>query len=106
MLVIHTNPGKTNRIEGVSHGATVSVILSRNAPGHGTRLHRHPYDETWVVQEGSITFQAGDAVHHARPGDVINVPAGTPHKFTSDGPGLCDVVCIHPSPSIVEEYLD
>ena len=91
---------------GTDNGATISVILSRNAPGQGTRLHRHPYDETWVVHEGTIAFHAGDSIQRARAGDIVIVPAYTPHKFVNDGQGLCDVVCIHPSPSIIEEFLE
>jgi quercetin dioxygenase-like cupin family protein len=102
--LIHTSAGISNRIEGVDHDGTISLVLSRNPPGPVTRLHRHPYDETWVVQTGTITFHAGDSVVRAQPGDVINVPANTPHKFTNDGPEMCDVVCIHPSPSIIEEF--
>jgi len=40
-------------------------------PGEGPRLHRHPYDETWVVQEGNLTFQLGDERHQAGPGDIV-----------------------------------
>lgn len=42
-------------LEGAEHGATISLILDRSEPGQGPRLHRHPYDETWVVQEGTLT---------------------------------------------------
>lgn len=106
MHVRRTTPDTTARIEGVEQGASVSIVLSRNEPGEGTRLHRHPYDETWVVQRGNVTFQSGDAVLHAGPGDVVTVPAGTPHRFTNDGPGRSELICIHPSATIIDEHLD
>ena len=106
MHVQPTHPRRTARVEGVETGGSISVIVSRNEPGEGTRLHRHPYDETWVVQEGTVTFQAGDTIRHTGPGDIVNVPAGTPHKFTNAGPGRCELICIHPSPNIVEEHLE
>lgn len=106
MRVTHTSLEETVRIEGVEHEASISLIVSRNEPGEGTRLHRHPYDETWIVQRGSVTFQADESTRRTGPGDVITVAAGTPHKFTNDGPGRCELICIHPSPSIVEEHLE
>jgi hypothetical protein len=42
----------TGDLEGQEHGATVSLILDEGEPGHGPRLHRHPYDETWVGSKG------------------------------------------------------
>ena len=87
MAVIKTNPEKTPTIEGVEHGATISLILDRSNPGQGPKLHRHPYDETWLVLDGTVNFQAGNETRAAGPGDVVIVPANTPHKFTNDGPG-------------------
>jgi len=29
-------------------------------PGGGPKLHKHPYEEIFVVQEGTATFTAGD----------------------------------------------
>ncbi len=93
-------------LEGADHGATVSIIVDESAPGGGPRLHRHPYDETWVVIEGSLTFQAGDDRLAAGPGDIVVVPPETPHKFTNDGPGRSKMVCIHASPTFDTEWLE
>jgi len=68
-------------LTGAAHGATVSLIFDHSDPGGGPRLHRHPYDETWIVQEGNVTFQAGNARLHATPGDILIVPPDTPHKY-------------------------
>ena len=91
---------------GADHGATVSLIFDRSDPGGGPRLHRHPYDETWVVEAGNVTFQAGDDRLHATTGDIVIVPPDTPHKFTNDGPGQSVMVCIHASPKFVTEWLE
>jgi quercetin dioxygenase-like cupin family protein len=99
-----TLPG--GNLEGDEHGATVSVILDEGEPGHGPRLHRHPYDETWVVVEGSLTFQAGDELVTAATGDIVVVPPGVPHKFTNNGPGRSRLVCIHANPTFVTEWLE
>jgi Cupin domain len=83
MAVIKTNPEETQTIEGVEHGSTISLILDRSNPGQGPRLHRHPYDETWLVVDGTVNFQAGNETRAARPGDVVIAPANTPHQRRS-----------------------
>ena len=87
MSVIHSDELDEGNLEGIDHGATISLILDRSEPAHGPRLHRHPYDETWVVVEGNVTFQAGEDQLKAGPGDIVIVSPGVPHKFTNVGPG-------------------
>ncbi|MBV9007306.1 MAG: cupin domain-containing protein [Solirubrobacterales bacterium] len=106
MPVINASTLPSGNLEGAAHGATISLILDHSEPGQGPRLHRHPYDETWVLQEGSVTFQEGDSRHTARPGDIIIVPAGVAHKFTNDGPGRSNLVCVHASPTFKTEWLE
>lgn len=106
MPVINASDLKTGNLEGAAHGATVSLILDHSEPGQGPRLHRHPYDETWVVLEGNLTFHLGDEPHHAGPGDVIIAPPGVPHKFTNNGPERANLVCIHASPTMSTEWLE
>ena len=96
----------TGDLEGHEHGATVSLILDEGEPGHGPRLHRHPYDETWIVQEGNLTFQLAEEQLHAGPGDIVIAPPGVAHKFRNDGPGPSKIVCIHASPTMVTEWLE
>ncbi|MGZ6564059.1 MAG: cupin domain-containing protein [Solirubrobacteraceae bacterium] len=97
---------KKGNLKGADHGATISVILDHSGPGQAPRLHRHPYDETWVVQEGNVTFQLADERHQAVPGDIVIAPPGAPHKFTNQGPGRSKLVCIHASPTFETEWLE
>jgi quercetin dioxygenase-like cupin family protein len=96
----------TDNVKGEDHGATISLILDHSEPGHGPRLHRHPYDETWVVQEGHLTFQLGEQRLEVGPGDIVIAPPGEPHKFTNDGPGRSSMVCIHAHPTMVTDWLE
>jgi quercetin dioxygenase-like cupin family protein len=96
----------TGNLKGVDHGATISLILDHSEPGQGPRLHRHPYDETWVVQEGSLTFQLGEECVRVGAGDIVIAPPDVPHKFTNDGPGTSSLVCIHANPTMVTEWLE
>ena len=76
------------RFEGAGAGpAGISLILDQSEPGGGPRLHRHPYDETWLIQEGNLLFQVGDRVAPATVGDIVIAPPHTPHRFTNQGPG-------------------
>ena len=106
MPVIHATELPNGNLKGADHGATISVILDHSAPGQGPRLHRHPYDETWVVIEGNLTFDSGEEQLRAGPGDIIIVPPDTPHKFINEGPGTSNLVCIHASPTMVTDWLE
>jgi mannose-6-phosphate isomerase-like protein (cupin superfamily) len=106
MPIITAEMRGDENIRGAEHGASISLILDESEPGHGPRLHRHTYDETWVVIEGNVTFQAGAERLSAGPGDVVIVPPETPHKFTNDGPGQSKMVCIHASPTLETTWLE
>jgi mannose-6-phosphate isomerase-like protein (cupin superfamily) len=93
-------------LRGADHGAAISLILDRSGPGEGARLHRHGYDETWVVVAGEVSFRLGDSLAHASAGDVVIAPPGVPHRFTVDGPGRAMLVCIHASPTMQTEWLE
>ena len=67
--------------DGHQHGAQVSFFLSHNRPGTGPKLHRHPYEETFIVEDGDVLFTVGGSTIEARTGDIVIVPAGAPHKF-------------------------
>jgi mannose-6-phosphate isomerase-like protein (cupin superfamily) len=106
MPVINESELATGNLRGDDHGASVSLVLDHSMPGHGPRLHRHPYDETWVVIAGELTFHAGDQQLQAGPGDIVIVPPDTPHKFTNNGPERAHLVCIHANPKFETEWLE
>ena len=106
MAVINTQNIQTGSIKGIDHGATISLILDHSEPGHGPRLHRHPYDETWVVIEGNLTFHLADGRLDIGPGDIVIAPPEVPHKFINRGPGRSNMVCIHASPTMITEWLE
>jgi mannose-6-phosphate isomerase-like protein (cupin superfamily) len=93
--------------QGHHYGDTnVSFIVVDAPPGSGPKLHRHPYEEVFVVQEGSATFTAGDEVIEARAGQVVVVPASVPHKFVNSGSGRLRQVDIHASERFITEWLE
>jgi mannose-6-phosphate isomerase-like protein (cupin superfamily) len=106
MPVINASALPTGNVRGAEHGATISLILDHSEPGQGPRLHRHPYDETWVVIAGAVTFTAGDEQFEAGADDIVIVPPDTPHKFVTNGPGRSHMVCIHANPTFETEWLE
>ena len=96
----------TGEFQGYHLGAGVSFILIDAPPGSGPRLHKHPYEEVFVVQEGKATFTAGDDVIEAKAGQVVVVPAGVAHKFVNSGAGRLRQIDIHASERFVTEWLE
>src|SRR5688572_26078731 len=94
------------RLVGKEHGASFCVLVVDFEPGEGPRLHRHPYEEIFVLHEGQATFTAGEETIEAELGQIAFVPAGTPHCFVNPGPGRLRLTSVHPRPHSETEWLD
>jgi mannose-6-phosphate isomerase-like protein (cupin superfamily) len=81
------------------------VIFVDAPPGTGPSLHKHPYEELFIVLEGEVTFLAGEEEAQAGAGDVVVVPPDTPHAFTNTGEGRLRQIDIHVSPEFSTEWL-
>ncbi len=96
----------TEDYEQLPGGANISIILeATNQAGVGPRVHQHPYAETFLIRRGSATFTVGTEQLEAHAGQVLVVPANTPHKF-STGPQGYEAVHIHASPRFLTEWLE
>jgi len=99
--------GNTFEFEGSRFPDTaVSFIWVDMTPGGGVRLHKHPYQEIFVIQEGAATFTVGSASLEARAGQVIIVPAEVPHKFMNTGDRQLRQVDIHVSRQFITDWLE
>ena len=103
---LRPSPGGTVTFEGEPYGSGVSFFLVNNEPGNGPDLHRHPYSETWIVRSGRALFTADGEELEAGPGDLVVVGPDTPHKFKNVGDERLDVICIHASPTMIQEDLE
>ena len=91
---------------GDVHGsANVSFIWVDTPPGSGPALHTHPYEEVIVVIEGQVSAVVGDCAMTATGGQIVVVPANTPHSFVNSGTGRLLQVDIHASPTFVTTWL-
>ena len=101
------NYESTSEFEGYLHGDTdVSFILVDMQPGEGVRLHKHPYQEIFIIQEGVGTYMVGTTTLEARAGQILIAPADTPHKFVNSGEGPLRQVDIHLSKRFITEWLE
>jgi mannose-6-phosphate isomerase-like protein (cupin superfamily) len=99
--------GSSHELEGYLYGdVPASLIFFDGPPGSGPKLHRHPYAEIFVVQEGHATFTVGDATTEASAGQILIAPAGVPHKFVNSGNGPLRQIDIHTSDHFVTEWLE
>lgn len=93
---------RTIRFEGREIGGPVSLFLVDAAPGQSSGLHMHPYVETWIVKRGEAEFIVGGEAVRASPGDIVVAPVGEPHRWTNVGDHRLELVCIHPSDTILQ----
>ena len=82
------NNGSVYTFEGYQYGEVdVSFFLSDTAPGKGPDLHKHPYDEVFVVQEGELTFTVGEDTIKATGGQIV---IARPARHTSSSTPVPD----------------
>ena len=80
--------GVVGRLMADFHSETMSVITTRRwRPATARTLHRHPYEEVFLILEGEATFTLGDETLVARGGDFLIAPPGVPHAFKNTGTG-------------------
>jgi mannose-6-phosphate isomerase-like protein (cupin superfamily) len=72
-------------IRFVSVAPDLLVMESRLVGGVAPPPHLHPsQDERFTVLEGTLTASLGDQERILEAGDVLEVPAGTPHQMSGD----------------------
>jgi mannose-6-phosphate isomerase-like protein (cupin superfamily) len=99
--------GNTYRFQGGEHGGIpITFFLVLASPGRGPRLHRHPYEEVFVVQQGQATFTNGDNTMAVSGGSIVVAPASIPHKFINSGEEPLQMINIHPSQQEITEWLE
>jgi mannose-6-phosphate isomerase-like protein (cupin superfamily) len=100
--------GETGWIfEGYKFGdVNISMFITDAPPGSGPELHVHPYEEVFVIIEGTATFTIADQTVVASSGDILLAPANTPHKFVNSGEGQLSTINIHPNERILQEAVE
>lgn len=99
--------GNTYEFVGANYSnTTVSFIWVDMPPGGYVRLHKHPYAEIFIIQEGIARYMVGNETLEAHAGQVIIVPAEVPHAFRNSGDQPLKQVDIHLNKEFVTDWLE
>lgn len=91
--------------QGAQMVSDVSIIFTRHDhPGSGPRLHKHPYSETFIVRRGVVEFFTDGQSFEAHAGQIVVVPANTPHRFVGKSDEI-EMIDVHASPNFITEWL-
>jgi mannose-6-phosphate isomerase-like protein (cupin superfamily) len=75
-------------------------------PAGAIRLHKHPYEEIFIIQEGVSTFTVGSVTLEARAGQILIVPAEVPHKFMNLSDKQLKQIDIHVNKQFITDWLE
>jgi quercetin dioxygenase-like cupin family protein len=85
---------------------SLAVIIEELAPGDRIPLHTHPVDEVVLYRGGGAIATVGDVRRTVGQGDVVFIPAGTPHATHNVGSDSASLFAVFPSTRIGIEYLE
>lgn len=95
------------QFEGAQFGTNVSVMFyTTDELGRGPKLHRHPYDEIFIIRQGRALFTVGDMQLEATSGQIIFRPANISHKYVNLGPGRLEMTDLHVTRKFIQEDLE
>ena len=99
--------GDTYEFEGSRYqDSEVSFIWVDMLPGGTIRLHKHPYKEIFIIQEGVATFTVDSTTLEAHAGQIIIVPADMPHKFMNSSDRQLRQIDIHVNKQFITHWLE
>ncbi|HVG96975.1 MAG TPA: cupin domain-containing protein [Chloroflexota bacterium] len=94
-------------LEGNRYGLDhLTLVMGETAPGLGAHLHRHTYEELFIVHGGRGTYTVGEVTVEAGAGDVVLVPSGVPHGFTNNAQETLFHTAVHASGNFAAERID
>jgi quercetin dioxygenase-like cupin family protein len=72
-------------------------------PGGGPPLHRHDFEETFIIKSGEIevTFRGKKSI--VKAGETLHIPANAPHSFTNASDQPTRLLCLC-SPAGQEDF--
>ncbi len=99
--------GNTYEFVGSQYQDTeISFIWVDMPPGGLVKLHKHPYKEIFIIQEGTATFTVGSIILEAYAGQIIIVPADVPHKFMNSSDKQLKQIDIHINKQFITDWLE
>jgi len=97
--------GMSYEFHGEKQGSPFSAYIVNAKPGQGPPLHTHPHVEVAFTLEGHATITVGEETREVNGGDIVVIPANTPHRFVNSGEGVLRQIDVHASPSFIQTNL-
>jgi len=72
-------------LQTTDRSQTAVMTLAPGSASSGEPNIHPKSDQVVLLVEGEITAEVGDEKRRMHSGDIVIVPAGTPHKFTNTG---------------------
>ena len=90
---------KTTRqvLIGPEEGPNFAMRRFIMEPGGGMPRHTNAVEHEQYVLRGRATITLGDEVHHVQAGDVVFIPAGTPHSYQAADGEPFEFICVVPN---------
>ncbi len=93
-------------VTGAESGGAHFAMEALVPPGGGPPPHIHTReDETFYVLEGNVEFLLGEQTVVAGPGDFVNVPRGTVHRFQNTGTETARIILTF-TPAGIEHWFE
>lgn len=90
---------KTTRqvLIGPNEGPNFALRRFIMEPGGGMPKHTNTVEHEQYVLRGAATIGIGDQVAEVRAGNVVFIPAGTPHWYKAHGTEPFEFLCVVPN---------
>jgi quercetin dioxygenase-like cupin family protein len=93
-------------VTGAETGGAYFAMEALVPPGGGPPPHIHTReDETFYLLEGNVEFLLGEQTVVAGPGDFVNVPRGTVHRFQNTGTETARIILTF-TPAGIEHWFE
>jgi quercetin dioxygenase-like cupin family protein len=84
----------TVTISGEDTNGRFCLIDMHIPPGGGPGLHRHDFEETFILLEGEMEATFRGEKTTVRAGETLHIPANAPHKFHNASSTPVRLLCI------------
>ena len=97
---------ETQVLIGPDQGPNFALRRFVMQPGGGMPRHTNTVEHEQYVLRGQAHVRIGDDVHEVKAGDVVYIPAGTPHSYEARGEEPFEFLCAVPNAPDKIEILD
>lgn len=99
--------GWNGKLEGQDANTGVSFLFNEvGEAGRGPPPHKHPYDEVYIVRQGQALITVGNDEAVVNEGDILVIPADTPHRLVTAGNGRTEIISVHTSARFQMEIVE